>query len=356
MRAAGARVTVVQRFRQDLTFKRESVDYTFVADGYGPILRGWQFPLKMSRLIKQLTAADRQAPGPTIIHLNGLLFPVQAFLLRLMLPQDMVIVAQHHAERPWPSPQRICQRWGLKVVDGFLFTTRPLAREWIEAGVIRSSEKVYEVMETSTPFQYQDRATARARTGLEGQPVILWTGSLTPNKDPLTVLAGVEKILDSLPDARLYMAYLHADLLPRVKAYIGRSLPLRRAVTLLGGIPHAEIETYYNSADIFVQGSHSESAGIALLEAMACGVVPVVTDIPSFRVMTANGQIGELWPVGQSDALADALLTVAGPGLPELARASRHFFQENWRFSVIGRSALSVYNEILAKKRHGQEH
>ncbi len=126
-------------------------------------------------------------------------------------------------------------------------------------------------MEASSPFRHRDRAAARATTGLRGDPVLLWTGNLYPNKDPLTILAGLERLLARLPGARLYMAWRYASLLRQVEARIAASETLRPAVTLLGEIPHGQIEAYYNSADFFVQGSAKEGSGIALLDALACG-------------------------------------------------------------------------------------
>jgi glycosyltransferase involved in cell wall biosynthesis len=244
---------------------------------------------------------------------------------------------------------------GLKAVDGFLFAARPLAKEWIAMGLISSADKVYEVMETSTPFQYQHRASARAITGLTGCPILLWTGRLNANKDPLTVLDGFGSFVRLVPEARLYMAYLNDDLLQVVKTHIQKSDDLRRTVTLLGHLPHNEVEAYYNSADIFVQGSRHEGSGIAVLDAMACGVLPVVTDIPSFRLMTDGGRIGVLWPAGDAGALAESLLKVWDGPLTERSAEAANFFIENWHFEVIGRRAVSVYNEILARKRHRRE-
>ena len=41
----------------------------------------------------------------------------------------------------------------------------------------------------------------------------------------------------------------------------------------------------YSAADLFVVGSHHQGSGYALMEACACGAVPVVTAIPTFRLM-----------------------------------------------------------------------
>jgi glycosyltransferase involved in cell wall biosynthesis len=347
---AGGQVTVLQRYRRDLVLEREAVTYYFVSDPYEPKLRGWQIPRQMHRLAGELSETSLQAGTPTCLHLNGLLFPIQARLLRHNLPGSCPIVAQHHAEKPWPMPQQLLQRWCLGPMAAFLFTNRALAQDWLEAGIIHSIQDVYEVMETSSPFQYQDKVAARQITGLAGNPVVLWTGNLKHNKDPLTILAGFELVLEKAPEARLYMAFRSADLLPQVQARIAQSTALSRAVTLLGMIPHAEIAAYYNSADLFVQGSAREGSGIALLDALACGVIPVVTDIPSFQTITGHGRIGALWPVGRAELFAAALLDIISRPLEPQSWEARHFFETNWAFPAIGRRALAIYLEVLQKE------
>jgi glycosyltransferase involved in cell wall biosynthesis len=176
--------------------------------------------------------------------------------------------------------------------------------------------------------------------------VVLWTGNLYPNKDPLTILAGFECLLERAPGARLYMAYRYESLLAQVQARIAASASLDRAVTLLGEIPHDQIEACYNSADLFVQGSAREGSGAALLDALACGVVPVVTDIPSFRVLTNGGRIGALWPVGDREAFTTALLRIAAQPLAPLSLETRRFFDTTLSFPALGRRAVAVYRQL----------
>jgi hypothetical protein len=347
---AGAQVTVLQRYSQDAVLERQGIAYHFVSDGYGPTLRGWQIPWPMHRLAANVSRDSLQANHPTCVHLNGLLFPIQTRLLRANLPEGAALVVQHHAESPWPPPQQLLQRWCLRSVNGFLFTNRALAQEWLEAGIIRAGQDVYEVMETSSPLPYQDKAAARQITGMTGSPILLWTGNLNHNKDPLTILAGFELILAQAPEAHLYMAFRQADLLPQVQAQIAQSPALTRSVTLLGRIPYAEIAPYYNSADLFVQGSSREGSGIALLDALACGVIPVVTDIPSFQTITGNGRVGMLWAVGRPEAFTTAVLEVVSQPLEALAEEARRFFELNWTFPAISRRAMAIYLEILQKQ------
>jgi glycosyltransferase involved in cell wall biosynthesis len=339
---AGARVTVLQAFGHDATRVHNDVVYRFIDDGLPPLPHQWQVPRRLHRAVRQL--------APDAVHVNGLVFPVALWVLRRQLPPSVPLLAQHHAERPWTGRRGLVQRVGLRAADGFMFAARALAEPWIERGSIRSWQPVYEIMEGSTTFQVWPRAVARAQTGLAGDPVFFWAGNLDANKDPLTVLHGFELALPALPQARLYMAYRDAALLPQVQARIDQSSALTAAVTLLGSFPHAGMERYFNSADYFVQGSHREGSGYALNDALACGVVPVVTDIPTFRVMTHQGTIGALWPVDDAAALAAAIHTVVARPWAEQSAAARQFFDARLSIAGIGRQALAAYVELAQRR------
>ncbi|HET9220995.1 MAG TPA: glycosyltransferase, partial [Roseiflexaceae bacterium] len=283
-------------------------------------------------------------------HLNGLLYPLQARSLRALLPTSCPVVAQHHAERPKSGVRGALQRWGLGAVDGFFFAARELAQAWLQRRMIGLTQPIYEIAEGSNWFEPQDRAAVRVRTGMCGDPALLWVGRLDLNKDPLTILAGFEQALAVAPRARLHMIYADDPLLPEVQARIAGSSALRETVVLLGRKSYLEIQDYYNSADYFVLGSHHEGSGYALAEALACGVVPIVTDIPSFRVMTDGGGLGTLWPPGDAQALASAIENTLRRPRGALAAEARRFFEARLSYPSIGRQALAAYHELTSRR------
>jgi glycosyltransferase involved in cell wall biosynthesis len=345
---AGARVMLCQRFHTDVRFTHNGVDYHLIPDHLPAKLRGYRFPLQFNRTVQRVCQQQRLAGDPLVVHVNGLLFPMPTLHLHALLPRPRVLIAQHHAEPPWRSWRTLVQRLGLRPVDAFLFTNHELAQPWIAQGVVPGLAKVHEVMEISSLLHEQPRVLARATTQIVGEPVIFWAGNLKPNKDPLTVLAGFEQVLAQHPRARLYMAYREADLYEPVAAAIAASPRLRQSVTLLGSIPYPQMGAYFNSADLFVQGSHHEGSGIALLDALVCGVVPVVTDIPSFRTITQNGAVGALWPPGDAQGFAAALLrTLARPLAPQ-SELARQLFATHWSFDAIARRLLAIYRQVLA--------
>jgi len=335
LRDAGAEVVVVQGFTRDQRFERDGVAYRFVAGRFAPRLSRWRIPRRLHRAVR--------GEAPDVVHLNGLLYFLQARHLRRMLPPATVLVAQHHAEKPERGPLGALQGWGLEAVDGFFFTGLGSAAPWRP----RIGERpVLEIAEGSTRFAAGGREDARAVAGLRGEPVCLWVGNLEPNKDPLTVLAGFERTLTELPAARLYMIYRDGELLPAVRRRLADAPALAGSVELLGRVEHRRLEPYLQGADFLLSGSRYEGSGYAVIEALACGAVPVVTDIPSFRFLTGGGAAGVLWTPGDPGALAAALLDAARRPLAASRAAVRAFFDETLSYAAIGRQAVGAYRRL----------
>ena len=349
----GVRITIMQRFHTNLDFWDGDVRFCFRADSCTPALRKWQIPGSFHSSVRTVcTPGHVSEPLQTAVHLNGLLYPLQLRALRNALPPDCSIVVQHHADGPWPAFVRPLQRWGLRAADGFFFAAHDLATWWVDHGLISKRQSIFQIMEGSNNFRYQNRVTARARTQMAGNPVVLWVGRLIALKDPLTVLEGFTRILQHLPQARLYMAYGTADMLPAVRERILASRALSEAVTLLGRIEHSRLEDIYNSSDYFVLGSHHEGSGFSLAEAMACGVVPVVTDIPSFRVMTDDGGVGACWRPGSPESFAEKFLEVVRQPLEQLSHKVRSFFQSQLSYKAIARDSMRAYREVIAARQN----
>ena len=126
---------------------------------------------------------------------------------------------------------------------------------------------------------------------------------------------------------------------------------MRDRVHLLGRLPHERIELLMRAADIFVLGSHREGSGYSLIEALACGLPPAVTDIPSFCSLTKVGSVGKLWPCDDSRALCQALLSVANCSSAELRAAVRAHFQRELSSNALGEKLTAMYADVLVRQR-----
>jgi glycosyltransferase involved in cell wall biosynthesis len=237
---------------------------------------------------------------------------------------------------------------GLAQADAWSFTAREHAEPWREAGLLRGA-RVIEVPEASTRLAAVAYEQARAVTGMHGAPALLWVGRLNENKDPLTVLDGLEIAFADLPDARLWMIYSDATLEAAVRVQVERSPVLRERVFLIGCLPHERLAAYYSAADIFVSGSHREGSGYALIEAMACGTIPCVTDIPSFRAIT--GACGVLWPVGDVDSLAVGVSRIMRLDRNVERRRAMQRFDNGLTWAAIAGHTVDAYRALVDAHR-----
>ncbi|MGQ0736865.1 MAG: glycosyltransferase family 4 protein [Acidobacteriota bacterium] len=347
---AGAAVVTVQRYRGDASLIRGGSSYEFVADGPPGTAAPWAH---CSRVIAAVVAAR-----PDVVHVNGLMFPGIVEALRRVLPAEVAVVVQDHAGQ---APVR--HRWPLSLftaseparwqrayadLDACTFTAADLAVPW-KAWALPAGLPILEIPEAGTSMVPHPRAEAAERTGVRASPVLLWVGRLDENKDPLTVLAGLELVGSRLPGARLWMIYGTARLEQDVRGRIARSPLLAARVTLVGRVGHQAIADYFSAADIFISGSHREGSGYALLEALACGVMPCVTDIPAFRALA--GPCGSRWAVGDAVACAAALLDVSGLDREaERDRILRHH-RSSLAWKIIGERTVAAYRELAATRR-----
>jgi glycosyltransferase involved in cell wall biosynthesis len=79
-------------------------------------------------------------------------------------------------------------------------------------------------------------------------------------------------------------------------------------VSIMGAVPHAAMSGLLRDADIYVSTSTSDGTSVSLLEAMAAGAFPVVTNIDSNQRWISNGKNGFLVPVGDEAILAERIV------------------------------------------------
>ena len=345
----GAAVSTVQRFGTAGRVERDGVTFDFVRDKQPPWLSTTGAP--------QEFIAAVAAQSPDIVHVNGLIFPQLVAGIRAAVGGNTAIVVQHHAgEFPIRGSGLVGmwqrQRWrqGLAAADAISFTAAEQAEPWRAAGVV-GDQRIITLVEASTTLRSVSRDRARMAIGVTGDPLILWVGRLTTTQDPITILEGLERALPQLPGAQVVMLFGDDTLRDSVEPRIRASALLASRVLLVSRVAFEEMANYYNAADVFVSGSHSEGSGLALVEALSAGVVPLVSDIPSFRAIA--GPCGARFQPGDAAAFADALLrTCAANRASSHAAAKAHFDRElSWQ--AIAARTVAEYQSIVEARRAG---
>lgn len=245
-----------------------------------------------------------------------------------------LILHFHGGGPPRTSSGRAAAKAALGSASAALFTTRSHAQPFVAAGVLDPTI-IHEVNELSTDFAF----VSETRTGLSGRPVIVSTGRLEAVKDPLTTIEGFAQFRKAVPGAHLHLAYATDSLLPSVRKLLTMH-SIGNAVTLHGKLDLAGVESMLGRAHIFVQSSTREVCGTAVVEALATGCPPVVTDIPAFRSVLGPGFARQLFPVGNPVGLSAALQKAWSLASRSSARAR---FDEALSWPVLAQQIEGVY-------------
>ena len=288
------------------------------------------FPRKLNRFVKKL--------NPDIILVSSFLYPLQVMQLRRCVGNKIKIILQHHAEKQFKGLKKYIQYLASRKVDAFLFTSYKTGIDWVINKNLDGKNKIHELLEVSSNFYPVNKITAKEKTHMSGWPVYLWVGRLNQNKDPLTVIKAFLKFSLLHPNATLYMIYQTDELIKEINELLPPEPGIHRII-LVGKIPHDELLYWFNSADFYISASYYEGSGTALCEAMSCGSIPVVSDIPSFR--TIGGNIGLFFEPGNENSLLSAL------------QESVHLNMEEKRNNTLDRFKADLSFEAISSKFQG---
>ena len=160
----------------------------------------------------------------------------------------------------------------------------------------------------------------RFRPAVEREPGLLVSARMhEPVYDLPTLLEGVRPLLGSRTAARLVVAG-DGSLRAALERLARATLPPGRC-EFVGRLDPGALAALLGRAEIYLSASRSDSTSVSLLEAMACGAVPVVSDIEGNREWVGEGDGARLFPPGDAEGLTRALeRALADPAWREAAR------------------------------------
>jgi glycosyltransferase involved in cell wall biosynthesis len=184
----------------------------------------------------------------------------------------------------------------------------------------------------------------RAELGIPGDaPLVSVVANLKPHKGFDVLLRAARLVVDDLPGSHFLLAGV-GELEERLRLEIARS-GLSDHVHMLGF--RQDVPRILHASNVFALASRQEGLPVALLEAMALGVPPVVTSVGGCPEVVTDGVDGRLVPPGDPRSLATAVAGLLDD--PELARrlsraaASR---AETFDLSVAAHRVEDLYAEV----------
>jgi glycosyltransferase involved in cell wall biosynthesis len=168
-------------------------------------------------------------------------------------------------------------------------------------------ERIVVIPNGIAPVQIEstDRTETRKAVGFKAEDIfLLAVGRLVYSKAHEILITAMPIVLEKFPTAKVGICG-DGILRPKLEEQI-QSLGLSDAVKLFG---HSDnIEKFLASADVFVMPSLWEGLPIALLEAMSAGLPIIATRVEGVEEVVEEGKHGLLVPVGNTNALAEAII------------------------------------------------
>lgn len=140
----------------------------------------------------------------------------------------------------------------------------------------------------------------------ESQPTVLFVGALAPVKGVQHLIEAMRKVREAVPQAILLIigqGPYQGELSRRVEQF-----NLDGAVRFLAPLPQSELARYLKQGHLLVLPSLSEGLGRVLIEAMACGLPVVGTQVGGIPELIEEGVTGYLVSPGDPHALADRIV------------------------------------------------
>jgi len=159
-------------------------------------------------------------------------------------------------------------------------------------------------------FYPVDRNQARTRLGLPvGSRLLISVGALVERKGFHRVIECLPELCREFPDL-LYLivggSSPEGDCGDRLRALASR-LGVERHVRFLGVISPRDLGAVLSAADVFVLATSNEGWANVFLEAMACGLPVVTTDVGGNPEVVCDPKLGIIVPFGDGEALTRAL-------------------------------------------------
>jgi teichuronic acid biosynthesis glycosyltransferase TuaC len=162
----------------------------------------------------------------------------------------------------------------------------------------------------SQRFHPVDRAEARRRYGMnESDPVIISVGWLIERKGFHRVIEVLPELIKQFPNLR-YLIVGGATGADNMEAQLRQQvvdLGLEDHVRFLGSMPPDDLKWPLSAADVFVLATRREGWANVFLEAMACGLPVVTTDVDGNPEVVCKPELGETVTYGDAPALQAAI-------------------------------------------------
>ena len=284
------------------------------------------------------TKPDVIHAGP--LHTNGYLAAKSGFRPLVMMSWGWDVLWS--AQRSELDRRRIVT--ALRSADAVITDCAPVSRAVIKLGVTGSKVVSFPWGVDLMKFR-PGKESNDLRRGLNWQDkfVVLHLRKLEKLYDPETAAKAFVRAVKTNPDIRLLMP--GAGALENKLRYLFQKKGLSNRVYMPGSVDQELLPDYYQTADLYLSCSKSDGSSVSLMEAMACGVPALVSDILGNREWVRPGKHGWLVDVGNEGEFAKKILFAASrrKDLVKMGKAARIVAEKKANWDHNQKSLIRAY-------------
>lgn len=289
---------------------------------------------------------------PDLVHAHEMFSPATtALAAKRLLGLPMAVTA--HRSGPLGDIERMKNRpFGSRRLanieqhtDSFFVISHEIDREMRDLGIDAARRHyVPNGVDTTrfTPLPAAERTARRATLHLPAGPIVIFAGRLAAEKRVHHLVNVWPQVRAVHPEATLLILG-SGDQAADLKARAGDG------VIFGGGVDN--VLDYLQASDLFVLPSVAEGFSVAMLEAMATGLPPLITDVGGARDAIDHGENGWLIPPDDPAALSAALIHLLGdaPSRQRLGERARERVQREFSLPVIATRLRALYSSLAIK-------
>jgi glycosyltransferase involved in cell wall biosynthesis len=246
-------------------------------------------------------------------------------------------------------------QWFVRKVVGLCFGVVVLSNEWKKLQEVAPGCRIYYLPNAINVLNYVDVGREKIESKSESPCLhVLYLGHLGKAKGSFdlicaarTILSQVQGVVFDLVGQEHGIGEMKQLNTQVADAGLEQFIHIRAAVT---GVEKINL---FRSADIFVYPSYHEGMPMAVIEAMACGLPIIATQVGGLLDLVCPGLNGFLVPAGQPDQLANAIYKlVVNPQMRRsMQKSSFRLAHENFDIENLVFRLLEIYQAALLPRQ-----
>jgi len=189
------------------------------------------------------------------------------------------------------------------------------------------------------------------------EKALVFLGRLVPEKGVWQLLNCFPRVLESVPEARLYIGGRGPQ--KTILEQRAQKLGINERVEFTGFLRDKERNYVYNQAKVAVFPSLYEPFGIVALEAMTTRTPVIVSEVGGLSEIVVHRQTGLKVPPGHESKLAEAIIEILSDDkiAGQLAANAVELVESVYSWKIIAQSTIDIYEEVIARinvKKTGQ--